>query len=119
VVQANVQYAVSGGNVCAIAKERAISGFVVDGVIRAIDEVVDMKFPVHALGTCPKPIAKKVYIPLNNPVFCGGVNVHTGDNIVVANIVVANIVVANNGVAVIPNDQGRESLAIRHRDADA
>ncbi|MFQ3237552.1 MAG: hypothetical protein ACI9C4_003141, partial [Paraglaciecola sp.] len=54
----------------------------------------------------------------------GGVNVHTGDNIVVANIVVANIVVdnivvANNGVAVIPNDQGRESLAIRHRDADA
>ncbi|MFT7373716.1 MAG: 4-hydroxy-4-methyl-2-oxoglutarate aldolase [Oleiphilaceae bacterium] len=111
VVQANVQYAVSGGNVCAIAKEHGINGFVVDGVIRDIDKVVDMKLQVHGLGTCPKPGAKKVYIPLNNPVVCGSVNVHTNDI----------IVAANDGVAVIPNDQARESLAIaiRRRDADA
>jgi 4-hydroxy-4-methyl-2-oxoglutarate aldolase len=111
VVQANDQYAVSGGNVCAIAKTRGICGFVIDGVIRDIDEVVDIGFPVHALGTCPKPGAKKVYIPLNRPVVCGGVNVHTGD------IIVAD----NDGVAVIPKAQAQQSLAIaiKRRDTDA
>lgn len=111
VVQANDEYAVSGGNVCAIAKSRGIAGFVIDGVIRDIDEVVDIKFPVHALGTCPKPGAKKVYIPLNQPVVCGGVNVHTGD------IIVAD----NDGVAVIPQLQAQDALttAIKRRDADA
>ncbi|MFT6270075.1 MAG: regulator of RNase E activity RraA [Alphaproteobacteria bacterium] len=111
VVQANDQYAVSGGNVCAIAKARGITGFVIDGVIRDIDEVVDINFPVHALGTCPKPGAKKVYLPLNEPVICGGVKVHTGD------IVVAD----NDGIAIIPKSQARESLAtaISRRDTDA
>ncbi|MFT4655514.1 MAG: 4-hydroxy-4-methyl-2-oxoglutarate aldolase [Kangiellaceae bacterium] len=111
VVQANDQYAVSGGNVCAIAKARGITGFVIDGVIRDIDEVADIKFPVHGLGTCPKPGAKKVYLPLNKPVLCGGVKVYTGD------IVVAD----NDGVAIIPKSQARESLAtaINRRDTDA
>ncbi len=111
VVQANDQYAVSGGNVCAIAQSRGIAAFIVDGVIRDIDEVVDIAFPVHALGTCPKPGAKKIYIPLNQPVVCGGVNVHTGD------IIVAD----NDGVAVIPAAQAKEALAIAitRRDTDA
>nr|WP_297347465.1 RraA family protein [uncultured Glaciecola sp.] len=111
VVQADDQYAVSGGNVCAIAKSRGIVAFVIDGVIRDIDEVVDIAFPVHALGTCPKPGAKKVYIPLNQPVVCGRVNVHTGD------IIVAD----NDGVAVIPKNQAQEALAIaiQRRDTDA
>lgn len=111
IVQANDQYAVSGGNVCAIAKARGITGFVIDGVIRDIDEVVEIEFPVHALGTCPKPGAKKVYLPLNKPVMCGGVKVHTGD------IIVAD----NDGVAVIPRNQAKEALAtaILRRDADA
>jgi 4-hydroxy-4-methyl-2-oxoglutarate aldolase len=61
-MQANDQYAVSGSNVCAIAKELGVTGFVVDSVIRDIYEVVDIKFPVNALGTCPQLGAKKVYI---------------------------------------------------------
>lgn len=111
VVQANDQYAVSGGNVCAIAKAQGIVGFVIDGVIRDIDEVADIEFPVHALGTCPKPGAKKVYIPLNQPIVCGGVNVYTGD------IIVAD----NDGVAVIPEAQAQDTLAIaeKRRDTDA
>lgn len=111
VVQANDRYAVSGGNVCAIAQARGITGFVIDGVIRDLDEVVDIKFAVHALGTCPKPGAKKIYIPLNNPVVCGGVNVHTGD------IIVAD----NDGIAVIPKNQAQEVLAaaVSRRDTDA
>lgn len=81
-----------------------------DGVIRDVDEVVDIKFPVYALGTCPKPGAKKVYMPLNNPVVCGGVKVHTGD------IIVAD----NDGIAVIPQAEAQEALAIaiKRRDTD-
>ena len=43
----DVDYAVSGGNVCAVAKRRGIAGFVVDGVIRDLAEVREDRFPVH------------------------------------------------------------------------
>jgi regulator of RNase E activity RraA len=93
------------------ALPRSIIGFVIDGVIRDNDEVVDILFSVHALGTCPKLGAKKVYTPLTQPVVCGGVNVHTGD------IIVAD----NDSVAVIPENQEQDVLAIalKRRDTDA
>ncbi len=40
------EYAVAGGNVCAVAKSRGIKGFIIDGVIRDLSEISDMKFPV-------------------------------------------------------------------------
>ena len=46
----NCDYAVSGGNVCAIAQKRGIAGLVVDGVIRDLEEVRAGKFPVFARG---------------------------------------------------------------------
>ena len=83
VVQAgDVDYAVSGGNVCAVAQRRGIAGFVVDGVIRDISEVRDIGFPVFARGVMPIPGAKKVVTPLNDPVQCGGVTVGVGDMVV-------------------------------------
>ncbi len=102
VVEADDQYAVSGGNVCAIAKQNGIAGFIVDGVVRDIDEVQALQFPIHALGVCPKPGAKKVLtedLPIVN---VGGVVVQAGD------IIVAD----NDGVAVIPADQASQALAI-------
>lgn len=102
VVEADNQYAVSGGNVCAIAKQNGIAGFIVDGVVRDIDEVQELQFPIHALGVCPKPGAKKVLtedLPIVN---VGGVVVQAGD------IIVAD----NDGVAVIPADQASQALAI-------
>ena len=46
-------YAMSGGNVCAIAQERGIAGFIIDGAIRDIAEVREARFPVFARGCIP------------------------------------------------------------------
>lgn len=90
-----LNYAMSGGNVCAIAQKRGIAGFIVDGVIRDVAEVREAKFPVFARGIMPKPGVKQTLGTLNEPVNCGGVKVHPGD------IVVAD----EEGIAVIPSAQ--------------
>ena len=54
----DVDYAVSGGNVCAVARRRGIAGFIVDGVIRDLAEVREDRFPVFARGRKPPtPVA--------------------------------------------------------------
>ncbi|PSN14496.1 diguanylate cyclase [filamentous cyanobacterium CCT1] len=96
VVQAgDVDYAMAGGNVCAIAQNRGIAGFVVDGVIRDLAEVRDAQFPVFARGVMPVPGQKKQLGTINQPIVCGGVSVSPGD------IVVAD----EEGIVVIPAGQ--------------
>ncbi|PSR19429.1 diguanylate cyclase [filamentous cyanobacterium CCP3] len=96
VVQAgDVDYAMAGGNVCAIAQNRGIAGFVVDGVIRDLAEVREARFPVFARGVMPVPGQKKQLGTLNQPIVCGGVRVGPGD------IVVAD----EEGIVVIPAAQ--------------
>ncbi len=88
----NSDYAMSGGNVCAIAQKRGIAGFIIDGAIRDLAEVRESKFPVFARGIMPKPGIKQTLGTLNEPINCGGVEVHSED------IVVAD----EEGIAVIP-----------------
>ncbi|MBW8190525.1 RraA family protein [Neiella marina] len=76
---ADCSRAVAGGNVCAIAKQRGILGFIVDGVIRDLGEITDMAFPVYAQGVFPVPGQKKRYFDLAQPIQCGGVSIRTGD----------------------------------------
>lgn len=102
VVEADDNYAVAGGNVCAIAQSRGIKGFVIDGVIRDIAQTRENKFPVFARGVVPKPGAKNCVAPLNTPVLCGGVSVNAGD------IVVAD----EEGIAVIPLEQAENVFTI-------
>lgn len=90
-------YAVAGGNVCAVAKERGIKGFIIDGVIRDLSEITQMKFPVYAKGVFPVPGNKKQYFELAKPIVCGGVKVSTGD------IIVADI----EGIVSIPQAQAQ------------
>ena len=78
----DLDYAVSGGNVCAVAKRRGIAGFVVDGVIRDLAEVREDRFPVFARGVMPIPGGKQVPGELNVTVRCGGVQVGGGDMVV-------------------------------------
>ena len=92
-------YAVAGGNVCAVAKERGIQGFIIDGVIRDLDEIRELEFPVYAKGVFPVPGKKKNYSELFKPILCGGVNVRTGD------IVVAD----SEGIAIIPIEKASEA----------
>ena len=90
-----IDYAMSGGNVCAIAQQRGIAGFIVDGVIRDVAEVRESKFPLFARGIMPKPGVKETLGTLKQPINCGGVEVRQGD------IIVAD----EEGIAVIPSSE--------------
>lgn len=91
----DLDYAVAGGNVCAVAKKHGIAGFVVDGVIRDIVETRNNEFPVFGRGVRPLPGGKKSIEGLNVTVRCGGVEVAPGD------MVVAD----EEGVVVIPAER--------------
>lgn len=88
----DVDYAVAGGNVCAVAQKRGIAAFVVDGVIRDLAETRENRFPVFARGVIPIPGGKDKIGVLNGTVRCGGVEVSPGD------VVVAD----EEGIIVVP-----------------
>ena len=91
----DTDFAVAGGNVCAVAQKRGIKGFVIDGVIRDLAEIRQAQFPVFARGVIPIPGKKDKNTPLNIPITCGGVHV-SPDDIIVAD---------EEGIAVIPNSE--------------
>lgn len=95
----DLDYALAGGNVCAITQRRGVAGFVLDGLIRDLGEVREARFPVFGRGVIPKPGTKKALGTLNEPARCGGVLVHPGD------VVVAD----EDGVVVVPAAQ-REQI---------
>ncbi|MCX4548976.1 RraA family protein [Streptomyces sp. NBC_01500] len=96
----DVDYALAGGNVCAVAQRRGIVALVADGVIRDLAEVRAMDFPVFARGVIPYPGTKKAVVPLNGEVRCGGVRVNAGD------IIVAD----EEGIVVTPHARREEVL---------
>ncbi len=104
---ANSEYAVAGGNVCAVAKSRGIKGFIIDGVIRDLGEISDMKFPVFAKGVHPVPGKKEIYSELCASIYCGGIKVSTGD------IIVADI----EGIVVIPKSRKYEVFSMASKKA--
>lgn len=97
----DVDYALAGGNVCAVAQRRGVAAFVVDGVIRDLGEVREAGFPVFSRGVIPIPGTKKKAGALGEPARVGGVLVHPGD------IVVAD----EEGVVVTPAARREEILA--------
>lgn len=90
-------FAVAGGNVCATAAQRGITGFIIDGVIRDIAEIREMKFPVYARGNVPKPGKKSKFGETKTAIQCGGITVNHGD------IVVAD----EEGIIVIKPDEAQ------------
>ncbi|MEV0093276.1 RraA family protein [Streptomyces sp. NPDC050738] len=78
----DLDFALAGGNVCAVAQRRGVAAFVVDGLIRDLAEVREAGFPVFARGVIPIPGTKAAVAPLNGPVRCGGVDVNAGDIVV-------------------------------------
>ncbi|MEU7583130.1 RraA family protein [Streptomyces sp. NPDC041068] len=96
----DLDYALAGGNVCAVAQRRGVRAFVADGLIRDLAEVREAGFPVFARGVIPFPGTKKAVLPLNAPVHCGGVRVEAGD------VVVAD----EEGVVVVPATRQEEVL---------
>ena len=102
----NSDFAMAGGNVCAVAARKGIRGFVVDGAVRDVEEIEQLRFPVFGRGLMPKPGRKEKLGDLDRPVTCGGVHVYPGD------IVVAD----REGVVVIPSGSVEETfLKVRAR----
>ncbi|MEV5009087.1 MULTISPECIES: RraA family protein [unclassified Streptomyces] len=97
----DLDYALAGGNVCAVAQRRGVTAFVLDGLIRDLGEVREAGFPVFARGVIPIPGGKKTVEPLNTQVTCGRAKVSAGD------VVVAD----EDGVVVVPAARSEEILA--------
>ncbi|MFI0980372.1 RraA family protein [Streptomyces sp. NPDC021093] len=96
----DLDHALAGGNVCAVAQRRGIAGFVVDGVIRDLAEVREAGFPVFSRGVIPIPGTKKKLGEVGAAVRVGGVLINPGD------VVVAN----EEGVVVTPSARAQEVL---------
>lgn len=78
----DLDHALAGGNVCAVAQRRGVAAFVADGLIRDLAEVRELAFPVFARGVIPIPGAKERLGTHGAPVTCGGVSVAAGDTVV-------------------------------------
>ncbi len=90
-----------GGLISTKAKHRAIGGFVVDGYIRDLPEIMPLEFPIYARGTTPVGPLHRGPGEINYPICCGGVVVSPGD-----------IVVADGfGVVIVPRENTIEVLA--------
>ncbi|MET8639530.1 RraA family protein [Streptomyces sp. NPDC004680] len=97
----DLNYALAGGNVCAVAQRRGVAAVVADGLIRDLGEVREARFPVFARGVIPIPGAKRGLGSLGEPARAGGVLVRGGD------IVIAD----EEGVVVVPAARAQEVLA--------
>ncbi|RKT16998.1 regulator of RNase E activity RraA [Streptomyces sp. 1114.5] len=97
----DLDYALAGGNVCAVAQRRGVAAFVADGLIRDLGEVRELGFPVVARGVIPIPGAKDALGTHGAEVRCGGVRVAPGD------VVVAD----EEGVVVVPAADRERVLA--------
>jgi 4-hydroxy-4-methyl-2-oxoglutarate aldolase len=95
-----LDYALAGGNVCAVAQRRGVVAFVLDGVIRDLAELRELEFPVFARGVIPIPGRKEAVEPLNAPVRCGGVTVNARDT----------VVADEDGVIVVPGARQAQVL---------
>jgi regulator of RNase E activity RraA len=99
VAQSNtVDYSVIGGNVTEIAQKRGIAGFVIDGTVRDIAEIRELKMPMFGRGVLPMPGGKENAVPVNVPIIAGGISLNPGD------VIVAD----EEGIAVIPQDRAEE-----------
>lgn len=92
--------AIAGDFVVGLAQTMGINGIIVDGVIRDIQGIKDLNYPVFCKGTTVAASGKAGMGEINVPISCGGTTVHPGD------IVVGDA----DGVVVIPQAAEQEIL---------
>ncbi len=82
------------------AKHRGIAGFVVDGHVRDLPDILALDFPIFARGTLSIGPLHRGPGEINYPICCGGVVVNPGD-----------IVVADQfGIVMVPRDNATDVL---------
>ena len=113
VVDAGRSYmnAVLGDLISTKAKHLGIAGFVVDGLVRDLPEIMELDFPVFARGSTPVGPLHRGPGEVNFSICCGGVVVNPGD------VIVADAA----GVVVIPKEIAADLLdrLKRHEHANA
>ena len=92
--------AIAGDFVVGMMQTMEIGGLVVDGVIRDLEAIKEMNFPVFSKGTTVASSGKAGVGQTNIPISCGGVTVFPGD------IIIGDI----DGVVVVPQAMGEEIL---------
>ncbi len=97
-----------GGLLALAAKAKGISGVVIDGACRDIDESRDLEFPVYARGAVPMTARGRIMQEsYSQEIEFAGVQVHPGD------LVIAD----GSGVVIIP--RSREEEVVREAEAVA
>lgn len=97
-----------GGTSSLGAKTRGIAGVVTNGLLRDIDEIRDLHFPVYATGVCVQGTLKNHPGWTSAPVSVGGVLVNPGD------IVLGD----SDGVVIIPVARAETALAAAFKQRD-
>jgi 3-hexulose-6-phosphate synthase/6-phospho-3-hexuloisomerase len=102
-----------GGLMAGLCVKRGVSGAVVDGAVRDIDEMRDLGFSIFAKAVVPRsthsPYSGRLEpIEVNVPITCGGTLVAPGD------IVLADEI----GVVAVPNEEAATVLAAAREQAD-
>ena len=97
-----LQFSCWGGLLALSAKLKGISGVVIDGASRDIDEARELNFPVYARGAVPMTARGRVMQEsFNQEIQFAGVQCHPGD------LVIAD----GSGVVIIPNEKEQEVVA--------
>lgn len=94
--------AVVGDMIANKAAHLGIAGFIIDGLVRDLDGVVETGLPVYARGVTPFGPLHRGPGELNYAVSCGGVVVNPGD-----------IIVADTSGVTVVRKEFAESMAIR------
>jgi len=81
--QGDVSVGCVGGNMGARAKFNGMSGLIVDGAVRDLEDFEALGLGIYARGTAPRQAFNRLLtVGINVPVICGGVRVQPGDIIV-------------------------------------
>lgn len=95
-----VECALWGGRMSRLARERGLAGAVLDGAVRDVDEIEQLRFPVFALAITPTPPGRERPGELEMAILCGGIPVEPGD------LVYGD----SDGVVVVPRREHAELL---------
>ena len=101
VMEGTLDIAAIGNLMATAAKERGMSGMVLDGAVRDVWDIRRMGLTVYARSISPRTaVGHYATVGRNLPVTCAGINVRPGD------IIVAD----EDGVVVVPQERAEEIL---------
>lgn len=97
-----VDRALWGDKLATIALDRGVAGLVVDGAVRDVSGIEELRFAVFAAGVTPTPPRREREGAIGVPVTCGGLTVRPGDF----------VYGDRDGIVVVPAERHDEILGL-------